>query len=153
LEITNGVVVVANVHVTVQVPKAQVPVELVAPSFATTSRLLVSRSWRSEANALDETTLPVKFSVRFCKSADPAEFAVNVMFARLSTADFVRFVVLPRAVALGVSTVRRTVIWLPVAPPDTAALKFELAPNAVTVVVAIWKVDVVLSTFELLKEL
>jgi len=139
-------VLVANVHVIVAVEPTTVEVTVARSPPVTTSLLFVSRSV-TFAGSVEVTALPVKVSFKVFKSAEPAEFAVNVMFARLSTEDFVRFGVVPRTVALGVSTVRRTVMALPVAVPDTVEAMFELAPKAVIDEVAAKpKVEVVLST-------
>ena len=97
------------------------------------------------ASAVELTALPLKVSVKVRSIAEPALFAVKVTVARLSTEDFTRPELVPNAVALGVSTVRRTVIWLPAALPERVAAALELAPNAVTEDVAIWKVEVELS--------
>ena len=89
--------------------------------------------------------LPLKVSVSFVKSAEPAVFGVKVTDAILLTDDFVRPEVVPKATPLGVSVVRKIVITLLVAPPETVVATFELAPSAVTLLEAIEKVDVELS--------
>ena len=126
---------------------------VVALSEATTSLLFASRSVMPLANVDVAMPLPLKVNFKVFKRTDPALLAEKVIVAKLSTEDFVRFVVLPCAVADGVSNVRRTVIVLPVAPPVTVETMFELAPKAVTEEDAIWKVEVVLSTCELDSEL
>jgi hypothetical protein len=151
--------VAANVHVTVQAA-CDVQVDVAeALSEPTTSLLFTSSNvmllarpkpvalllYVVEADVEVAMALPLKVSFKVFNIAAPEEFGVNVMLAMLLTEDFVRPDVVPNAVALGVSVVRRTVIMLLVPLPVTVVAIFELAPSAVTLPDAIVKVDVELS--------
>ena len=143
-EITNGVVVVEKVQVTSQLEVVQAEELVAALSEVTTLLLFASSNEMAPTNEEELTALPLKVIFIVFSIAEPAEFAEKVIVAKLSTPDFVRFVVLPTATALGVTTVRSTVMLLPTAPPVIVEAMLELAPNAVVEITE--KVEVVLST-------
>src|SRR5271170_4456964 len=118
----NGVELVENVHVIVQGLVVQVPDDE-ALSATVTSELLTSRKTKSGRTVEVAIALPLNVNASVRSIAEPALFAVKVMFAKLSTEDLTRPEETPRAVALGVSTVRRTVIVLPVALPVTFVVR------------------------------